>query len=126
MAFIPSLFARRDVRGRQRQRPARPPLRVEALEDRVTPTAGWAINFAAAEIYSLAADDAGNVYAASHFSGTVDFDPGPGVSTLTSAGGSDGYLAKYAPDGSFLWVRNLGGSTDDVAWGVATFGDAVY
>ena len=33
---------------------------------------------------SIAVDGAGNAYTTGNFQGTVDFDPGPGVSNLTS------------------------------------------
>jgi hypothetical protein len=39
--------------------------------------------------YDLAVDAAGNTYLVGIFSGTADFDPGNGVSNLTSAGGQD-------------------------------------
>lgn len=47
-------------------------------------------------------DNSGNVYIAGSFRGTTDFDPGPGVFTVTSAGGDDGYIAKYDASGNFL------------------------
>ena len=54
-------------------------------------------------------DAAGNIYLGGRFQQTVDFDPGPGVVALTSAGDSDGFVAKYATDGSLLWARRYGG-----------------
>jgi hypothetical protein len=54
-------------------------------------------------------DAAGNVYAAGSFSlGTVDMDPGPGVSQLnnTNAGGNSAtYVAKLTPAGGFVWAK---------------------
>jgi hypothetical protein len=41
-------------------------------------------------------DAAGNVYTSGYFQGTVDFDAGPGVSSLTATGLYDSYLAKYS------------------------------
>lgn len=58
-------------------------------------------------------DADGNVYTSGVFTGTVDFDPGGGVATLTSAGGRDAYLMKTDADGNFIWVRQFGGATDD-------------
>jgi hypothetical protein len=43
---------------------------------------------------SVAADAAGNVFAAGSFIGTADFDPGAGTQSRTSAGGVDGWLVK--------------------------------
>ncbi len=34
------------------------------------------------------------------FTGSTDFDPGPAVRTLTSAGGRDAYVAQYSPRGA--------------------------
>ena len=38
---------------------------------------------------SVAVDGSGNAYITGAFSGTVDFDPGPGTTNLTSVGTSD-------------------------------------
>lgn len=54
------------------------------------------------EAQSIATDSNGNVYVAGSFQGTVDFDNGIGTFTLTSAGATDGYVAKYDANGNFL------------------------
>ncbi|MCP4851821.1 MAG: hypothetical protein GY900_08825, partial [Actinomycetia bacterium] len=46
----------------------------------------------------IAVDVAGNVYVAGHFHRTVDFDPGTGETLFTSAGNSDGFVARYSSD----------------------------
>jgi len=56
-------------------------------------------------------DAAGNRYVAGTFSGTFDAGGGP----LVSAGGTDVYLAKYAPSGAHVWSRRFGGPNDDFA-----------
>src|SRR5262249_55862934 len=43
------------------------------------------------EADDIALDDQGNVYIAGVVSGTVDFDPGPGIFQYTSNGGQDGF-----------------------------------
>ena len=53
-------------------------------------------------INAMAVDSSGNVYLAGSFQGTVDFDLGDGLSTLTSAGGNDAFVAKYSPSGA-IW-----------------------
>jgi hypothetical protein len=58
-------------------------------------------------------DEAGNFYITGQFWETVDVDPGPGVVELTSAGGSDIYVAKYNPDGSLMWAHRVGGSRSE-------------
>jgi hypothetical protein len=60
---------------------------------------------------ALAAD--GSVYLAGMFTGTVDFDPGPGVDTITSRGETDVFVEKFNPDGSHAWVRSVGGESFD-------------
>ena len=60
--------------------------------------------------YGIAVDLAGAVYATGYFSGTVDFDPGPGVFQLTSTGGINAYVLKLDTDGHFVWADRFGGS----------------
>src|SRR3972149_452336 len=43
---------------------------------------------------SVTVDDAGNAYTTGQFAGSADFDPGPGVNDLTSAGDYDIFLSK--------------------------------
>lgn len=49
------------------------------------------------ESWSVAVDGSGNVYITGVFSGTVDFDPGPGAFNLTSAGNWDGFVVRLSP-----------------------------
>ena len=80
-----------------------------SLEDRCVPAAFALGGPASDRAAAVAADAAGNLYVAGTFSGTVDFDPGPGVSTLTSGGTStdDSYLARYTAAGALAWVGRL-------------------
>ncbi len=48
---------------------------------------------------SVAVDASGNVWSAGVMEGTVDFDPGPGTSNLTSLGQSDVYVMRMSPLG---------------------------
>jgi hypothetical protein len=45
----------------------------------------------------------------------VDFDPGPGLFELTSAGGSDIFVCKLGQDGSFIWAERIGGLSTDIS-----------
>jgi gliding motility-associated-like protein len=54
-------------------------------------------------------DSDNNIYAAGKFTGTQDFDPGDKVYTLTSKGGSDGFVVKLDPSGEFIWAKQFGG-----------------
>jgi hypothetical protein len=58
---------------------------------------------------SAAIDGSGNVYVTGFFEDTVDFDPGAGVDSHASNGGSDVFLNKLDPSGNFVWARTWGG-----------------
>ena len=76
----------------------------------------------------VAADGLGNVYVTGYFGSqmssdggphdTVDFDPAGAPSNLTSRGGADAYLCKYASDGSLRWANTWGGARDDAPDGI--------
>lgn len=74
-------------------------------------------------VAGTATDASGNVYLVGRISGTVSF----GSTTLSSFGYHDAYVAKWSPaTGSFVWARNVGGSANDEALGVAVSGTSVY
>jgi hypothetical protein len=54
----------------------------------------------------IANDKWGNVFCLGTFTGTVDFDPGPGSFTLSASNAST-YLLKLDSAGTFLWAQNL-------------------
>ncbi len=62
-----------------------------------------------------AVDASGNVYTTGIFSETVDFDPGPGVFSLTSVGDSDVFISKLDSDGIFVWAKAMGGTSYEFA-----------
>lgn len=70
----------------------------------------------------LARDATGNLYVTGHFSGTVDFNPGSEVYSVTSAGEEDVYVLKLNDAGNFVWAVTLGGSAKDVPTGIAVDG----
>jgi hypothetical protein len=54
----------------------------------------------------------GSVLVTGDFAGTVDFDPGTGVSNITSASGSvNVFVSKLDEAGNFVWARAMGGAT---------------
>jgi Beta-propeller repeat len=63
---------------------------------------------------AVAVDAAGNSYSVGDFSGTVDFDPGPGTFNLSSAN-SDTYILKFDPAGNFVWAKQIQGSGNEYA-----------
>lgn len=108
-------------------------LQVDRLEPRdvlstdFASAVGLASDSGRSRVEDVAVDSTGNTYLTGGFSGTVDFDPANdrlgGADVLTSAGGSDAFVAKYAPDGTLAWVTRMGGATPetvftDAGWAV--------
>lgn len=71
---------------------------------------------------AIATDANGNVYVTGYFEGTVDFDPGAGVTNLVSAGDFDIFVTKTDGAGNMLWARRMGGLSREVAYGIAVDG----
>jgi hypothetical protein len=63
----------------------------------------------------VAFDSSGNVVVTGHFSYTADFGGG----SLSSAGGDDIFVAKYASDGTHQWSKRFGDAVDQDAMAVA-------
>jgi len=68
---------------------------------------------------SVKLDPSENIYLIGIFIGTVDFDPGPGVMNLVSAGNIDGFITKLDAAGSLIWARHQGGIAADVNYAAA-------
>ncbi|MCG8557984.1 MAG: SBBP repeat-containing protein [Proteobacteria bacterium] len=68
--------------------------------------------------WSVAVDTAGSAVLTGHFVGTVDFGSGP----LTSAGGSDIFVARFGSDGHLVWSTRFGGTATDAGWNLALDG----
>jgi hypothetical protein len=68
-------------------------------------------------------DDSGNIFFTGDFTGTADFDPGPGVDSRIASGGNENmndiFLTKINADGSYAWTKTIGGPGDDGALSVA-------
>ncbi|WP_375416247.1 T9SS type A sorting domain-containing protein [uncultured Hymenobacter sp.] len=80
-------------------------------------------NGGSSQIAATAADASSNVYVAGSFRGTLVL----GSLTLTSAGESDAFVAKWsAATSSFTWAQRAGGPGVDRAYGVAASGANVY
>lgn len=68
----------------------------------------------------IAVDASGNVYAVGSFTGTVDFDPGAGVSSYTAtASGQDLFILKLDASGNFSWAKRIGGTNNELIGGLA-------
>ena len=70
--------------------------------------------------YSITTDASGNVYVTGMFGDTVDFDPGAGEMNLTSAGSGDIFVLKLDASGNFLWVKTMGGTSNDIGYSITT------
>ncbi|MFI5172055.1 MAG: T9SS type A sorting domain-containing protein [Chitinophagales bacterium] len=66
---------------------------------------------------SISHDTSENIYVTGWFELIADFDPGPGIYTLTSNGERDIYILKLDKDLNFIWAKNFG--SDE-------FGDSGY
>lgn len=68
------------------------------------------------EALSVKCDASGNVYVCGFYSNGAVF----GSHTLASPGPGglyyNAFLAKYAPDGTLVWIKTAGGDYDEVAW----------
>jgi hypothetical protein len=64
---------------------------------------------------SAVVDASGNIVVVGNFEGGVDFGGG----TLTSAGGTDIFVAKFTSGGAFVWAKRFGTANPDFADGVA-------
>lgn len=60
----------------------------------------------------VALDADGNIGVAGQFNGTMDFDPGVGVTSLTSVL-TDVFFGKYSTDGDLLWIKKATSSLTD-------------
>jgi Beta-propeller repeat len=70
-------------------------------------------------VNGLAVDSAGSIYATGSFFGTVDFDPGAGVDSQTTAGSGDVFVVKLTAAGNLNWAEAFGGTGVDAAHGIA-------
>lgn len=70
--------------------------------------------------HSIIIDISGNICATGYFSGTADFDPGVGITNLTSNGQSDIFIQKLDTDGNLLWVKQIGGTSNDYGESITT------
>jgi hypothetical protein len=71
-------------------------------------------------IRSMTTDASGNIYVVGGFTGTIDFDPGPGTLTKTAYGSSsDVWMAKYTSNGALVWGNQLSGGGDDFGLDIA-------
>ncbi|MBA3664959.1 MAG: SBBP repeat-containing protein [Bacteroidetes bacterium] len=68
---------------------------------------------------AIYADSLGNTYIIGTFQGTVDFNPGPAVYTLTSVWGNDVFVLKLDSGGNFLWAKSIEGTSGETCSSMA-------
>lgn len=103
--------------------------RVEALEGRHLPTAGFLSgiglpatgSYAAIHANASATDAAGDQFVVGSFRGTVAFDPSSSASTFSTANTEDAFVAEYGPTGSLTWVRTFVGQATVNQGGFTTY-----
>ncbi|MEZ4939034.1 MAG: T9SS type A sorting domain-containing protein [Crocinitomicaceae bacterium] len=68
--------------------------------------------------FGISMDTTGHVYYSGRFSNTIDFDPGTGVTNLTSVGALDVFVLKLDIDGNFIWAKSFGGTNDETSFDI--------
>ncbi len=79
-------------------------------------------------VSAVAEDAAGDFVVAGSFSGTWNFNPKGSTFNVSSSGLTDGFVAKYAPDGTNIWMWHYyvdGGSSEANAVAVDPSGNVV-
>jgi len=93
------------------------------VEDLTIPDTGWVQTWGSTtsdRIRSVAIDPTGDIYVTGEFTGTVDFDPGSGVTEFTSNGEEDVFLVKFDSDGALLSSYAWGSGRRDQSYCVET------
>jgi len=69
-------------------------------------------------VQDVSVDSSGNIGITGGFTGTVDFNPGSGVSEATSLGEKDVYVLRLDQTRAFDWIRTWGGTGRDYGTGI--------
>jgi hypothetical protein len=85
----------------------------------------WAKSFAGSSTAkAIALDESGNIYTTGFYTGTVDFDPGPG--TFNLFGQADVFISKLDAAGNFVWTKSFGSGNWEQANSLAVASGYVY
>lgn len=71
---------------------------------------------------SIGTDNAGSCYVFGYFGPTITFAAGQSNEVVMNALANDLFLAKYDPDGNFVWAKQAGGLFSEYAYGIAVDG----
>jgi len=88
----------------------------------------WAVSWGGAgrdEAYDISVDSAGNSYATGYFNEVVDFDPGTGTASSTSAGG-DVFVSSLAPAGTYRWHLAIGSTSGDSGRAIQAYANGTF
>lgn len=94
------------------------------LQDNINGTFSWVLQVGGSgctiEPANIITDANGTLYVCGRIMGSADFDPGAGVTTVTSASSTayDAFLASYSASGSLNWAFCIGGTNGDEAYGL--------
>lgn len=106
---------RQPIRQASAQPASRRSLRLEILEERITPDIGTgflvgdiANTSGTSQANAVATDSSGNVYITGYFTGTL-------LGKATAQGSEDAFVAKYSSGGTLDWVVAMGGAQDTTA-----------
>lgn len=85
----------------------------------------WVRSFDGVTIWRATSDPDGGVVAVGPFKGTTDFDPGNGVSTLTSGsdGANDSFVLRLDGHGDYVSVQQVSGDDDQRLYDVSVDAD---
>lgn len=67
-------------------------------------------------VNSIKVDTMGNTYTLGYFYGASDYDPGSSTYTITPAGSCDIFLTKLDNFGNFVWLKQWGGTSPEIAY----------
>jgi len=79
----------------------------------------WAKALGSGNGLEITLDHDGFVDVTGSFIGSSDFDPGPGITTLTSNGDDDIFIAQLSGNGVFQWAEGFGGPEKDLVSSIA-------
>ncbi|MBL0048101.1 MAG: SBBP repeat-containing protein [Bacteroidetes bacterium] len=68
--------------------------------------------------YSIALDASANIFVCGLLQGSADFDPGPAVFNLTTAGNDDAFVLKLDSLGNFLGAKRIGGTGTEKCYSI--------
>ena len=66
-----------------------------------------------------------DVYTVGYFNGTMDAEPGSGITNLATNGSYDVFIQKLDANGNFLWAKSIGGTGVDLGRVVNNYGTHV-